>query len=541
MKVGCQQCGASYSVADEKVAGRRLKLRCKKCGEPMVIDGSGQGSDEESSIPFGPNVQVVNAPPSAVMGDVEWYVASDDAAQGPYTAEEVQSHYAAGLITADTLVFHDGMEGWVAAGEVPELHARPERRSSMPPPPPRARAPVSVPAELLDRSLPMGRDPFADSAPAISPRVAAAELHAPGAQRDGTVQFSLDDIRALSAVSAPSSIAPPAGVKVGYAAGDGSGLIDMRSLSEAGAAPDAFQPIGNIQASPLDTMAPFALPARAQNGVDFRTKVLAGVASFGFLLAGAIGVFAITRPPQPQAVVAPVPAESATLVAAGVATRAAQPTEAAREAVTADEQAVAEKPKAEATAEDRPAADSDDEQQPERTLAPDKGNKKRGVVRRPAVRSEAAAAREKAKPEGGSDIDDLLTRDPVKQEPPKDEKASAPATGGDDIDSLLLGAIDKKATPKPEPAAASALPKTPTRDQMLAALGKAKAKAGKCKGTGVATAAITLAGSGRVASVSVTGVEGGAKSCVENAVRSTPFPKFEQDTFAVKFPFKLGG
>ncbi len=540
MKVGCQQCGASYSVADEKVAGRKLKLRCKKCGEPMVIDGSGQGSnDDESSGPFGPNVQVVDVPPSAVTGDVEWYVASDDAAQGPYTAEEVQSHYAAGLITADTLVFHEGMEGWVAAGEVPELRARPERRSSMPPPPPSARPGASLPAELLARSLPMGRDPFADSAPAISPRVAAAELHAPGAQRDGTVQFSLDDIRALSAVSAPSSIAPAAGVKVGYAAGDGSGLIDMRSLSEA-AAPDAFQPIGNIQASPLDTMAPFALPPRAQSGVDFRTKVLAGVASFGFLLAGAIGVFAITRPPQPQAVVAPVPTESTTLVAAGVAPRAQQPIE-APSAALADERVVDEKAEAAEPAADQPATESDGDQQPARTLAADRGNKKRGAVRRPAVRSGAPAAQASAKAERGTDIDDLLTRDPVKKEAPKEEKSSAPAKGGDDIDSLLLGAIDKKAEPKAQPAAADALPKTPSREQMLAALGKAKAKAVKCKGTGVATAAITLTGSGRVTSVSVSGVEGGVKSCVENAVRSTSFPKFQESTFAVKYPFKLGG
>jgi predicted Zn finger-like uncharacterized protein len=533
MKVGCQQCGASYSVADEKVAGRRLKLRCKKCGEPMVIDGSAPGSEDDS---FGAKLQVVNAPASPIASDTEWYVASDDAAQGPYTLREVQSHYAAALITADTLVFREGLDGWTAAAAVPELHAQLDYRGSLPPPPPPSvhASRASVVPGAFDRSPSMGRDPFADVAPAPSPRVSASQMLAEGSQREGTVQFSLDDIRALSAVSAPSSIAPPAPVRTGYASGDGSGLIDVRSLSE-GAASDAFQPVDDIPASPLDTMAPLALPARARHGgVDFRTKVLAGLASFGFLLAGAIGVFAITRAPQPQAVVTPVPSESRSPLPQPSATRAPQP--AAQGAAVVAQPADDGKPVAE-----EPTIDGAD-RAPERAVAADKG-RRRAAARRAPVRSDAPVERASAKPERSSDIDDLLVAKAPVKEKEKEEKSSSASKGGDDLDSLLLGALDgKKAAAKsePEPAAPSALPKTPSRDQMLAALGKAKTKAGKCKGPGVATAAITIAGSGRVSSVAVSGVEGGAKSCVENAVRSTPFPKFQQENFAVKFPFKLG-
>jgi hypothetical protein len=74
---------------------------------------------------------------------------------------------------------------------------------------------------------------------------------------------------------------------------------------------------------------------------------------------------------------------------------------------------------------------------------------------------------------------------------------------------------------------------------MLAALNKAKAKAGKCTGPGVATAQIQIAGSGKATSVNVSGVEGAAGKCVEKAVRSTSFPKFQKANFEVKFPFKL--
>jgi predicted Zn finger-like uncharacterized protein len=536
MKVGCQQCGASYSVADEKVAGRRLKLRCKKCGEPMVIDASARDSQ-----PFGPTFQVITPDASdapAAPVETEWFVGIEDQAQGPYTLEEVQSHYATGLIAPDTLVFREGLSAWTRAGDVAELQGQAGRTSSLLPPPPR---PPSVPpsrartfggAAALDTEVPMGRDPFADSAPPQSPRVDAAELLAVGPQRDGTVQFSLDDIRALSAVSSPSSAPPP--LKVGLAGGDDSGLIDMRSLAQAAAEQEAYRPIGSeLQASPLDTMRPFALPIQVQRrGVDFRTKVLAGVASFGFLLAGGVGVLALTRAPQPQA--AAVPGADQAPARASAAAVPSAPTPAPAAVVGAHTAADAKPAAAEAAREPAHAAEA---------AVEDRAVKGRRRAPRLQPRGDAPAPEKAAaKASKGTDIDDILAKSPPKSEPAaaKADKPSA-AKGGDDLDALLLGAIDgKKSAPKPEAEAEQdAVPKTPSRNAVLSALGTAKAKTAKCKGTGVAMADITVANTGRVSSVSVSGVEGPAKSCVETAVRSTPFPKFQQPTFAVKFPFKL--
>jgi hypothetical protein len=352
-------------------------------------------------------------------------------------------------------------------------------------------------------------------------------------QRDGTVQFSLDDIRALSAVSAPSS-APPPPLRVGYAGGDDSGLIDMRSLAQAAAAEqDSYRAIGSdLQTSPLDTMRPFALPVRAERGgVDFRTKVLAGVASFGFLLAGGIGVLALTRAPQPQAAVVPSAGETPARASAAAVTNAPAP---AMAAIVGAGAAADPKPAA-VEAEREPATEPEEPAVKVRRRGP-----------RPLTRSEAPAPeRAAAKESRGTDIDDILAKSPPKSEPAaaKAEKAEKPSAskGGDDIDALLLGALDgKKSAPKPaaEPAQ-DTVAKIPSRDEVRAALGKAKAKTAKCKGPGVAMADITIANTGRVSNVSVSGVEGAAKSCVETAVRSTPFPKFQQPSFAVKFPFKL--
>ena len=130
------------------------------------------------------------------------------------------------------------------------------------------------------------------------------------------------------------------------------------------------------------------------------------------------------------------------------------------------------------------------------------------------------------------DIDDLLAGKGSKPEKPK-------AKGGDSIDDLLDSAVTGKsapAKPAPEPEAKnSGLPAAPSRDEVKAALGAAKAKTAKCKGPGVAIATIKIGGNGKVSSVVVSGVEGAAKSCVESAVSSTSFPKSRR-TFRSEVP-----
>jgi hypothetical protein len=87
----------------------------------------------------------------------------------------------------------------------------------------------------------------------------------------------------------------------------------------------------------------------------------------------------------------------------------------------------------------------------------------------------------------------------------------------------------------------SAEPTAPRREQVLAALREARNTIeSECKGPGVATAEIQIAGrSGKVTSVLVTGVKGSVAACVRRAVRRAVFPKFQRETFSLTFPFKL--
>lgn len=551
MNIQCQQCGTSYAVADEKVRGRLMKVRCKSCSEVIRVDGTVLGAADGSSAPpqLKPGMSKPPSPSSRpdVVEDAVWHVAIGDGTQGPYTLDELREHYAQGSVARDTLVYRDGFDEWREAGDVPELAA-----------PAQARSHVHTGALAFGGGVSMGSDPFGErraQAAGESPRVSASELLDENVSREHTVQFSLDQIRALSSVSQAAPVqtstslpalaaSSRAGVVStlpgGYASGDGSGLIDVRKLAELhrtmteqepASARDESSSLLPAQGSYAHTLAPLSLPlpaAAPSQGIDSKTKLIAGLAAFGMVLAAAVGVLALTRP---QPALEPSIAAAAQPLA---------PEPEATAAVQDDEAAKAEAPEAEAQAAAPAAEEADDDD--EATAARSNGKRgKRGKAAKAAAKSEgepvAKASKEKpAAPAAKDSIDDLLS------DAPKAKKASSSA--GASIDDLLDSAVSGKKAPAPKAEAkpASNLPTTPGRDEMLAALGKAKTKAAKCKGTGVATAQIQIAGStGKATNVNVTGADGAAAACVEKAVRSTAFPKFQKDSFEVKFPFKLGG
>ena len=49
MKIVCQSCSAKYSIADDKVQGKKVfKIKCKKCGEDILVRGSDAGAEERA-------------------------------------------------------------------------------------------------------------------------------------------------------------------------------------------------------------------------------------------------------------------------------------------------------------------------------------------------------------------------------------------------------------------------------------------------------------------------------------------------------------
>src|SRR5260221_9480499 len=110
MKIACEACGAKYTIADDKVRGRKVKIRCKGCGTPIVVDGAHGGepslSDAESEATL-----------EAVDGPVIWSVNLSDTDSRTMSVDEIVAGYASGLVTTDAFVWKDGMGDWVAIFE----------------------------------------------------------------------------------------------------------------------------------------------------------------------------------------------------------------------------------------------------------------------------------------------------------------------------------------------------------------------------------------------------------------------------------------
>src|SRR5688572_28875938 len=104
MKIVCDSCGAKYSIADEKVAGRVFKIRCKRCGAAIVVRG-----EQSAAAPA-----AEGAAPAAsgfdYGGEAVWHVVVEGEQQGPLSPTQLGQMISAGTIGWDAYVWKEGFE-----------------------------------------------------------------------------------------------------------------------------------------------------------------------------------------------------------------------------------------------------------------------------------------------------------------------------------------------------------------------------------------------------------------------------------------------
>jgi predicted Zn finger-like uncharacterized protein len=106
MKITCQSCQAKYTIADEKVLGKIVKIRCKKCSATIVVNGNDPSA--------APAPEQVRAPRDA-GGEPEepWTVNVADGDQRTMEQSQVIAAYQSGVVTDDTYRWKDGMNDWL--------------------------------------------------------------------------------------------------------------------------------------------------------------------------------------------------------------------------------------------------------------------------------------------------------------------------------------------------------------------------------------------------------------------------------------------
>src|SRR5687768_12950851 len=102
MKIVCDSCGAKYSIADEKVAGKVFKIRCKKCSAVIVVRGDKVEDEKDDS--------------TAVYdygGEAVWHVVVQGEQQGPFAPAQIGEMLSAGTIDWEAYVWREGFDNWL--------------------------------------------------------------------------------------------------------------------------------------------------------------------------------------------------------------------------------------------------------------------------------------------------------------------------------------------------------------------------------------------------------------------------------------------
>jgi predicted Zn finger-like uncharacterized protein len=225
MKITCESCGAKYTIADEKVRGRRVKVRCKSCGTAIVVDGSQPLSAYEEATDEA--THVMQSPPSfsdsgAPPADPDlWSVNLSDTDQRDMTTAQIVEGWRSGLVTEDAFVWKEGMADWMPVLEVGELalaFGSSQPGSATPAIPTFGRIGAAPEAARVQPVRTQSADLFGAIHTAGSEaeaRQAAAPASSPysepkptGARNENSVLFSLDALKAGFG-SGPSAAAAP--------------------------------------------------------------------------------------------------------------------------------------------------------------------------------------------------------------------------------------------------------------------------------------------------------------------------------------------
>ncbi|MFT5430086.1 MAG: putative Zn finger-like uncharacterized protein [Myxococcota bacterium] len=187
MQFQCPRCQARYKIADEKVRGRTLRVRCRTCSAQILLKSKAQPNvgapavepqGPPRTVSVGPLRTVVPLTGGAVIPSPKlWHVAIGRDKTGPHTRDEVQHFIARGSLKPQSYVWRPGMANWAFLETIGEFrHAletcSPERSVTAPgkrnaevsEPPPAAPA---APAAPTASAAPPSASPRTEDAPAV--------------------------------------------------------------------------------------------------------------------------------------------------------------------------------------------------------------------------------------------------------------------------------------------------------------------------------------------------------------------------------------
>jgi len=569
MKIVCDSCGAKYSIADEKVAGKIFKIRCKKCSSVLEVRGdqtNAQAATEQEAT-------------SDRGGEATWYIVVDGEQKGPLAPIDLSQLFAKGSVSLESYVWNEGFDDWRVASEVPEVaqlfggaasQANPQAatddtmafgaggdlfgsndgreptseidtNSSMfagfdenPTPTPADAEPSPATSAAHDAGASFGGDAIGGGAP----------QRMTGQRNENSVLFSLSNLQQLASRSgspaeSTSMASQPPGASLGAQSapppsGEGSGLIDIRALAKSTtpgtrAAPsqavDDLLAIGTGGGAALG--APLLGPAPDETSYGNRWLWIGGVAialiaifgsavGLGVVLGGSDeDALEITAENQAAPAV-PIPGSNA------VAASAQAPIEPPDEALAAGD---GTQPIQAATIEDNAPepAPGLEEPSPKKRSASDTPRRARTPRRTASAASASSPASSPAPKKRSGNLDALMDEVVGGSSPTTRPKRSSTTSSRD----------------------SSSLPDAPSRNDVKTALQGVSGGVKACRKDSGGTATVQVTFSGKTGRASGAKVASGPfkgtpiGSCIESAVKRARVPRFKQSSFKVTFPYRL--
>ena len=303
MKIVCDACQAKYSISDDKVQGKVFKIRCKKCSNIIVVRGGAGAAEAPAPTPekdtrvYDYGYEGGGEPAGGGGDDAVWHVVINSDQVGPMTAAEVQERFAANEIDAETYAWREGFADWLPLSQVDAFADLVASGSTTTAAAGNGSANVAAmfggggeeagtvrsdPGDLFAAAS-SGRaavgdddgDLFGSKPVTTKEQAAAASSKLRGERNENSVLFSLNNLAQLASdkpapiSSSSSSSSSNSGHATGAAGGEGSGLIDIRSMANAylgggspgGAKPATSSAIGSIDDLPVFGGGGFSEPA----------------------------------------------------------------------------------------------------------------------------------------------------------------------------------------------------------------------------------------------------------------------------------------
>ncbi|HEV7555434.1 MAG TPA: GYF domain-containing protein, partial [Kofleriaceae bacterium] len=174
MKFLCDRCKTRYSIGDDRVRGKILKIRCKNCANVITVregmsdaeavDAGGVAPRRQRATTAAPLVaqstalagnghamrsaggsalgaafaSAMTKPPPAL--EEEWYVSIDGEQSGPFTLVDAQRWVANKPYDAELHCWSEGFDDWLPVDKVSHFRGLRKKPQPVPVPPPLPRA-----------------------------------------------------------------------------------------------------------------------------------------------------------------------------------------------------------------------------------------------------------------------------------------------------------------------------------------------------------------------------------------------------------------